>query len=73
MLRKPHSVGFFLDCKFNSVYNKLIMKPVSFVIEQPRQRRHQMLFDRDLPFRGRREQNKTVYRRRPKHPSRDNQ
>ena len=46
------------------------MKPVSFVLQPPRQRRHQALFDQDLPFRGRVEQPKTVYKRRPKHPNR---
>jgi stalled ribosome alternative rescue factor ArfA len=43
------------------------MKPISFVLQPPRQRRHQALFDSDLPFRGRVEQPKTVYKRQPKH------
>ena len=47
-----------------------IMKTLSFVIEQPRQRRHRELFDRDLPFRNRVERPKTDYRRRPKHVGR---
>ena len=44
------------------------MRPVSFQIELPRQRRRAVeLYSRDTPFRGRVEQNKTQYRRRPKH------
>jgi stalled ribosome alternative rescue factor ArfA len=43
------------------------MKPISFVLQPLRQRRHQALFDSDLPFRGRVEQPKTVYKRKPKH------
>lgn len=43
------------------------MKTLSFVVEQPRQRRHRELFDRDLPFRARVERPKTDYQRRPKH------
>ena len=34
-------------------------------------RKHRVLYDRDLPFRGRREEPKTVFRRKPKHPKRD--
>jgi hypothetical protein len=44
-----------------------IMKPISFVIDAPRPRRHRELFDRDLPFRARIERPKTDYQRRPKH------
>jgi len=51
----------------------IIMKPISFVIEQPRQRRHRELFDRDLPFRNRVERPKTDYQRRPKHIKREEQ
>lgn len=47
------------------------MKPIHFTLPAPKERRHQALFDRDLPFRGRVEQPKTVYRRRPKHPNRN--
>jgi stalled ribosome alternative rescue factor ArfA len=46
------------------------MKPISFVLQAPRQRRHQALFDQDLPFRGRVERAKTVYTRKAKHPNR---
>ena len=47
------------------------MKPVSFVIQLPRQRRRAVeLYSRDTPFRGRREQPKTVYQRRQRHPDR---
>ena len=49
------------------------MKPISFKISAPRARRHRALFDQDLPFRGRVEQPKTVYQRRPKHRNRDEQ
>jgi hypothetical protein len=54
-------------------YNYTIMKPISFVLPAPRQRRHQALFDQDLPFRHRREQPKTQYQRRPKHVKRTDQ
>jgi hypothetical protein len=44
------------------------MRPVSFVIELPRQRRRAVeLYSRDTPFRGRAEQSKIQYRRRAKH------
>jgi hypothetical protein len=46
------------------------MKPIHFVLTPVRERRHRALFDQDLPFRARREQPKTVYRRRPRHPQR---
>ena len=44
------------------------MKPVAFKIAPVKRRRHRALYDEDLPFRPRREDPKTVYRRRPKHP-----
>jgi hypothetical protein len=44
------------------------MKPVSFRIELPRQRRRAVeLYSRDTPFRHRAEQSRVQYRRRPKH------
>ena len=44
------------------------MKPTSFVIQLPRQRRRAVeLYSRDTPFRGRAEKSKIQYRRRPKH------
>ena len=44
------------------------MKPTSFVIQLPPQRRRAVeLYSRDSPFRGRAEQSKIQYRRRPKH------
>lgn len=49
------------------------MKPISFTLQAPRQRRHQALFDQDLPFRGRVERPKTEYKRQPKHRNRDNE
>ena len=33
----------------------------------PQPRAHRVLFDRDLPFRPRTEQNRVLYRRRTKH------
>lgn len=47
------------------------MKPISFKIAAPKERRHRALFDQDLPFRGRKEEPKIVYQRRPKHRNRD--
>lgn len=45
-----------------------VMTPTSFVIQLPRQRRRAVeLYSRDTPFRGRAEQSKIQYRRRPKH------
>lgn len=45
------------------------MKPIYFVLAPIKERRHRALFDADLPFRGRVEPPKTVYKRKPKHPS----
>lgn len=47
------------------------MKPIHFSVPAPRPRRHQALFDSSLPFRGRVERVRTEYRRRAKHPHRD--
>jgi len=47
------------------------MKPVHFTLAPVKERRHRALFDRDLPFRGRREQSKLAYRRKSKHPLRE--
>ena len=45
-----------------------MMTPTSFVIQLPRQRRRAVeLYSRDTPFRGRAEQSKVRYQRRPKH------
>lgn len=46
-------------------------RPVNFTVKAPRGRHHRALFDQSLPFRPRREELKTEYRRRPKHPARD--
>jgi stalled ribosome alternative rescue factor ArfA len=46
------------------------MKPIHFTIQAPKERRHRALFDEDLPFRGRVEQPKTAYKRKPKHKNR---
>ena len=43
------------------------MKPIHFSLPLVKERRHRVLFDRDLPFRGRVERPKTEYRRKPKH------
>ncbi len=47
------------------------MKPIHFTVLAPRKRHHRELFDRELPFRPRREELKTQYRRQPKHRDRD--
>jgi hypothetical protein len=50
------------------------MRPMSFVIELPRQRRRAVeLYSRDTPFRGRVEQSKIQYRRRPKHVNKESE
>ena len=50
----------------NSV--EAIMKPVSFVIQLPRQRRRAVeLYSRDTPFKPRVEKSQRVYTRRVKH------
>jgi stalled ribosome alternative rescue factor ArfA len=46
------------------------MKPIHFTLPPVKERRHQALFDNDLPFRGRVERPKTVYKRKPKHKNR---
>lgn len=43
------------------------MKPIHFTVQAPRKRHHRELFDRDLPFQPRRQEPRTVYRRRAKH------
>jgi hypothetical protein len=40
---------------------------MKIVLPKIPQRHHRALFDRDLPFRGRKEQRKDLYQRRPKH------
>ena len=47
------------------------MKTLSFTLPAVKERRHRVLFDRDLPFRGRVERPKTEYKRKPKHQGRD--
>lgn len=46
-------------------------KSLSFIVKPPKARAHQALFDNTLPFRGRAEQRKDIYKRKPKHPKRD--
>ena len=69
--KNPLLAGFLLVALNNFLCYNYIMKSISFVIPQPRKRAHQALFDRDLPFRGRREQSKLAYRRKSKHPLRE--
>ena len=38
---------------------------------EQRTRAHRVLFDRDLPFRGRKEERKDLYQRRQKHSKRN--
>lgn len=40
-------------------------------VQAPKQRMHMALFDDDLPFRGRREEPKTAYKRKPKNRKQD--
>lgn len=47
------------------------MKPIYFTLPPVKERRHRALFAADLPFRGRVEQPKTVYKRKPKHQDRN--
>jgi stalled ribosome alternative rescue factor ArfA len=47
------------------------MKPIQFILPPVKERRHRALFNDDLPFRGRVEKPKTVYRRQPKHKNRE--
>jgi len=48
------------------------MRPISFVLELPRQRRRAVeLYSRDTPFRHRVEQSRVQYRRRAKHVNKE--
>ena len=50
------------------------MRPMSFVIELPRQRRRAVeLYSRDTPFRHRAEKSRVQYRRRPKHVNKESE
>ncbi len=49
------------------------MKPIHFSLPPVKQRHHRALFDDDLPFRGRVQKPKTVYKRKPKHKNREDQ
>ena len=45
------------------------MKPISFVLQLPHQRRRAVeLYSRDTPFKSRAEKSKIVYNRKVKHP-----
>lgn len=46
-------------------------KQTVMTLAQKRGRVHRVLFDQDLPFRGRAEERKDAYRRQPKHRNRD--
>lgn len=39
---------------------------ISFVIKAPKKRVHKVLFDRDFNFRGKRQDDKNAYKRKPK-------
>jgi hypothetical protein len=60
-----------VDYEIIAVYNIRIMKAVKLNLPAPTPRRHRALFDADLPFRGRRQQPKTLYQRWPKHARRE--
>jgi len=49
-------------------YNIIDMKTerISFVIKAPKKRVHKVLFDRDFNFRGKRQDDKHAYKRKPK-------
>jgi len=44
---------------------------ISFVIKAPKKRVHKALFDRECNFRGKRQDDKHSYKRRPKFRNRD--
>ncbi len=47
---------------------------MKFKIEPQRKTRaHKVLWDRDLPFKPKREESKISYRRKPKHPKKGNE
>lgn len=48
------------------------MKTLSFTIEMPRRKRRAVeLYDRDTPFKPKRERSRVVYNRKVKHPNRN--
>lgn len=50
------------------------MKTLSFIVEIPRRRRRASeLYDRDSPFKPKRERNRVLYNRKSKHRNRDEQ
>lgn len=50
------------------------MKTLSFIVEIPRRKRRAVeLYDRDTPFKPRRERSRVVYNRKLKHRNRDEQ
>lgn len=44
---------------------------ISFKVKAPKKRVHRVLFDRDFNFRGKRQDDKHAYKRRPKFKNRD--
>ena len=42
---------------------------LQFEVKRSKSRNHQVLFDRDLPFKPRSEKSKMAYQRKPKHVS----
>jgi hypothetical protein len=41
---------------------------LTFTVKQPKQRHHMMLFQTGTPFKQKVVQDKTLYKRKPKHP-----
>lgn len=62
--------GLCLDQLFKMHYNMTMMKTSNPLLPS-KTRAHRMLFDRNLPFRGRSETSKIRYQRRPKHQNRN--
>lgn len=52
-------------------YSTTVMKISYFTV--PQRRRAQELYHRDSPFKGRSERPKTLYKRKAKHPGREDQ
>jgi hypothetical protein len=61
------------NCYNTGIEKEIAMnfKPVQFTVPAPPARAHRALFDRDLPFWGRREQSRIQYQRRPKHKAKE--
>jgi hypothetical protein len=63
------SSNILVDILVKRVHNYSMMK---LKIQTPRKTRaHKVLWDRDLPFRPKREENKLAYRRKAKHSKKE--